>query len=569
MRLISRYRYAILGIIILIGLFLRFYQLGSNPPSLNWDEASTGYNAYSILLTGKDEYGNFLPLSIRSFDDYKPALYTYLTVPSVAIFGLTDFAVRFPSAVLGTLTIFALYLFVLEFINLKTQEDKSGFKKFENSIALVCAFLFAVSPWSLQFSRAAYEGNVGLFFYISGLLFFLKSFRRHSLLFASMIFFSIGLYSYHSFRLIIPLTLIIFVSLYLKELLESKKIAIFSGVIFILLSIPVFSNFFFSSQGSGSRLSMVTVFGNPTILETSIKRLEYDLSKENIAGRILDNRRAVYARVFADGYLAHFDPGFLFTEGDSGRQHHAVDMGMLYLITLPFILFGIFGLIRNLDKRKAFLLFGLFLIAPIPSAIATGAPHPVRAIALAPYFDLFAAVGIVFVFYFLQKKLFGKLIILTIIMLALLNFMYYLNQYYFHTPREYAEAWQYGYKEAFKIAKNKEKEVNEIAVTAKYDQPYIFYLYYNKVDPSWYQKNWNFTGTGVMPRFERKVGKYSFRFIRLGDEINTPNKLIIGAPDEIHPLAKIPKGGRKLKSVYYPDGSVVFRIIQTRHVPKN
>src|SRR3989338_344065 len=84
--------------VILLAAVLRFYQLGQNPPSLDWDETAHGYNAYSILKTGRDEYGYKFPLYFRSFDDYKPPIYTYLVVPAVAIFGLNDFAVRFPSA---------------------------------------------------------------------------------------------------------------------------------------------------------------------------------------------------------------------------------------------------------------------------------------------------------------------------------------------------------------------------------------------------------------------------------------------------------------------------------------
>ena len=102
----------ILIFIFLIAFILRFWDLGSNPPSLDWDEASLGYNAYSILKTGKDEYGNFLPLSIRSFGDYKPPLYTYLTTIPVAIFGLNEFSTRFISALFGTFTVIVGYFLV-------------------------------------------------------------------------------------------------------------------------------------------------------------------------------------------------------------------------------------------------------------------------------------------------------------------------------------------------------------------------------------------------------------------------------------------------------------------------
>ena len=100
--------------VILLAAVLRFYQLGQNPPSLDWDETAHGYNAYSILKTGRDEYGYKFPLYFRSFDDYKPPIYTYLVVPAVAIFGLNDFAVRFPSAFLGVLAVLFTYLMVKE-----------------------------------------------------------------------------------------------------------------------------------------------------------------------------------------------------------------------------------------------------------------------------------------------------------------------------------------------------------------------------------------------------------------------------------------------------------------------
>src|SRR3989344_8228068 len=96
--------------IILVASVLRLYKLGSIPPSLYWDEASLGYNAYSILISARDEHGKFLPLiNFAAFGDYKPPGYIYATVPVVAIFGLSDFAIRFPSAFFGILTVLLTY----------------------------------------------------------------------------------------------------------------------------------------------------------------------------------------------------------------------------------------------------------------------------------------------------------------------------------------------------------------------------------------------------------------------------------------------------------------------------
>src|SRR3989344_8067591 len=93
--------------IVLIAFVLRFWQLGMVPPSPDWDEVALGYSAYSIMETGKDEYGKSLPVILRSFDDYKPALYAYLIIPFINIFGLTTFSVRLPGAIFGIIAVIA------------------------------------------------------------------------------------------------------------------------------------------------------------------------------------------------------------------------------------------------------------------------------------------------------------------------------------------------------------------------------------------------------------------------------------------------------------------------------
>ena len=81
--------------------------LSNIPIAPDWDEVALGYDAYSIMHTGRDEFGTFLPVALRSFEDYKPALYAYLSIPTVAVFGLTVFAVRLPSVVMGVVGILA------------------------------------------------------------------------------------------------------------------------------------------------------------------------------------------------------------------------------------------------------------------------------------------------------------------------------------------------------------------------------------------------------------------------------------------------------------------------------
>lgn len=540
--------------VFLLGIILRFFMLGNNPPSLNWDEVSAGYNAYSILKTGKDEYGNFLPLSIRSFDDYKPALYTYLTVPSVATFGLNDFAVRFPSAFFGSLTILVIYFLTKEILAGKKLSGKKII-----TISILASFFFAISPWSLQFSRAAYEGNIGLFFLLSGVLFLFKFLKKPIYIFPSLLFFILSLYSYHSFRLIIPLFLACFGVLYYKEFLKQKLFITVSIVILVLCSLPIYSSFLFSSEGSSSRLSMVTIFGDTPELQKSIERFEYSQEIGNPFGIVFENRRFVYMLAVVKGYLDHYNPDFLFLHGDGGVQHHAVDFGMLYLFSLPFILIGVYFLANNFSKRIG-VLFLLMALAPLASSISSGSPHPVRAIIMAPIFDVFFAAGIIFALQKISQTFNVRVryaIVFGLAFAFLINVLYYFNQYYVHTPREYGYFWQYGNKEAVEyVYKNKEK-YDRVIFSYEYDQPYAFYLFYNKIDPIWYQENWNFTKNGIMPRFERKFDNIEFRDINYGQDKNLPNTLLVGTPNEIS------ESESTIKTIHFPDGSPAYRIIDT------
>jgi 4-amino-4-deoxy-L-arabinose transferase-like glycosyltransferase len=542
----------ILILITVVGVFLRFYKLGINPPSLDWDEASIGYNAFSILETGADEYGNKFPLSIRSFDDYKPALYTYLTVPSVKIFGLNEFAVRFPAALLGSLTILFVYFLTKEILI-------SWERKRRISTSLIAAFFFAVSPWHLQFSRAAFEGQIGLFFLISGLLFFFKALKNGNFFYLSSIFFLLGLYSYHSFRLLIPLLIFALLIIFWKKIFNYKKQVIISLFIIIICSLPIWNSFLKTTAGTGARLSMVTIFSDPSIINPSIKELEYDKNNNDYLGILLHNRRIVYSLAATKGYLDHFNPDFLFMHGDGGVQHHAVNMGMLYLWDIPFILLGIYYLLRKINRRILVLLF-FFLLAPIPAAITTGTPHPVRAIGMLFGFHVFAAAGLVFFFEKIAflKNLLLKLLIACIVLICFaFNMIYYFHQYYVHTPIEYGYFWQYGYKEALIFAKENEMKFKNIIMTYEYDQPYIYYLFYNKIDPAWYQKNWDYNRNGEVNRFERIIGKYTFRNINYLKDSKNSNTLLIGTPKEIQDNARV------IKIIKFPDEKIAFRIVGT------
>src|SRR3989304_2614837 len=159
-RVIFGNKHFVITIIVFLAFFLRIYRVWDVPPGLSWDEVSIGYNAYSILLTGRDEHQRLMPLdTFVAYGDYKPPLPIYLTVVSVALFGLNELAVRLPSVLAGSLAVLFTYLLVFELF--------SGNKR-ASVYAHISALLLAISPWHWTLSRAGFEANIATLFLIIG-----------------------------------------------------------------------------------------------------------------------------------------------------------------------------------------------------------------------------------------------------------------------------------------------------------------------------------------------------------------------------------------------------------------
>jgi len=454
------------GIIISVGFVFRFYELGNVPDSLNWDEVSWGYNAYSIAETFHDEHGDFMPLTFEAFGDYKQPVYVYLTAASVKMFGLNAFAVRAPSAILGVLTIPFVFLLVYSLFRKNRDVVK---------ISFAAMALFAISPWSIQFSRVAYEANVGLFFLIAGSALFIYglSSERTKYLYLAMIPFVISGYSYHSQKLFTPLLLVVLLSFaYFAYKLRKKTIVI---MLFIFLAGSIF--WILDSRTTARGRSVTFVSSQTELLKDSTQRLIYSQENNEILGQVMNNRRVVYAQKYTENYLSHFNPNYLFLNGDNAR-HHAYGMGILYLVSLPFIIIGMV----KIDKRYGIVVFGWFLLAPVASSLAIDAPNASRSMVFLPTWHLFEAIGLI---YILQRYWMRKIVVGFIVFLYLFSVGYFTHQYFAHTNSEYDEYWQGGYREAIEKTLQLDSK-SKVVFSSSFEQPHIFYLFYTKYNPSKY-----------------------------------------------------------------------------------
>lgn len=521
----------LLFLIVLLAFFLRFYQLTSVPPGLNWDEVAIGYNAHSILLTGKDEFGNKFPVYFRSFDDYKLPVYVYLTAFSEKVFGYGPFAVRFSSAFFGILSIYGIYLLTNIFFR-------------SRKLSLLTSLLLAFLPWHVQFSRMALESAVASTFVIYGLVFLFWSFRKVSLILASVFLFILSLYTYHSSRVIVPMIILYLGFIYWRKLIREKFY-----LFLVILLIAVFGFFIAKDMlGISGSARMVGTSGlNDDRTKVTIEReIKYDgaLGINWPRKFFHENQIVNVAGIITKGYLVHFSPEFLFL--DSGRDHHTPGVGLVFVIFLPFIFLGIFDSFSKNPKGSGILVFWL-LVAPIPSSITWDIPNAIRIYSMVFPIVIFAAIGILRI-----KK------ILPVVMFIGIYFwsvIYFSHQYYVHLPVERSRDWLFGRQEMVNYVSKEANNYKKVIFSLKIDRPLMFMLFYSKYDPKLYlAKGGTFSG-GWKSEVEW-FDKFEFRNFDFYNEKNE-DTLFVGVPDDF------PVNVGPIKVIKYLDGQPAIYFVKT------
>lgn len=466
----------ILLIIIAIAAFLRFYHMDQVPTSLHADEAVFGYNAYSFIRTGHDENGHPPSLVLEAFGDFRPALYAYLTIPSVAIWGLTEYAVRFPTAIFSLLTVVLFY-----FLTKKITKNQP--------LAIYSTFLLAFSFWHFDLSREASEKIVALFLVLLGLFFFLlfvESKKKLNLALAFLWWF-LSIHTYYAPRFFLPFFLITIYFFYQKTLsVRQKAWTIFLGIT-LLFSIGYFSFFY---QGSAIRFKQLNIFSHPQIrlvLEEQIR--EEPAGTNPLLVRFFHNKGINYFLGPLQKYGEYFNLDFLVLKGGEPQRVAVPNAGLLSIIEFPFLILGLYFLLRERKKYAYFILFWL-LIAPFPAAFTVDeTPSVYRSLTMLPCLSITTAFGFLKIknFLFETKKKLGFVFLILVGGLFVWNFLYFLHQYYVH--QRFHRPWyrQYGYKQLIYSINEVYPNYNQIIVTKGQSSPYIFFLFYQNYDPAYYQ----------------------------------------------------------------------------------
>ena len=544
-------------IILILAFSLRLIALGDIPRGFTPDEASQAYTAYSLNQTGQDEWGRPLPqLSFKSFLDYKAPLQTYLMMPAISAFGLNEFSARLPSAVFGTLAVFAVFLLANQLF------PKSSFNVAGKDISpgIVASFVLAITPWHIQFSRMALEANLTSFLFPLGLWAFLKGLKKPPWFNLTALSWGLSLYAYHSFKLFLPFFVLSLLIIYFPKIKKIKfKNLLPALLIATLFAAPIYYLSIFTPAGSrGADLLVTHLSDREAILLSNVKSFSPLAKIHPYLSSIFHNQFISAVDQFITNYISYFTFSFWFTQGGREITYSIIPgTGLLFLWQLPFILVALFNLIKQRKQKESQLLFSWLLLAPIPAALTKLGYRPNRTSALLGFWALLTSLGVVIVF----KNIKAVWLKAATTLVVVVSLLFYANNYLFAHHLRNPQSMYFGFRDAVNYIQDKSPRYQKIIVE-RGSQSQSFIAFYTQYPPEDFQeatRRWQLRidkeNVSYLDQLDKyKLGKYSFEDLNWPEDIDSDTLYLS------HKLRLLPKSRRTLYQVNASDHQTLIEV---------
>lgn len=523
LKIIKQHYWLLTGLILLGALLLRIVGLDQFPPSLYWEEAALGFDAYSILKTGRDHHGNLLPIvAFESFGDWKPSLYFYAIVPFIKLVGLNLWAVRLPAVVSGVMIVLGL------------GELAKRIK--DERLALIAMAVTAISPWAIQFSRAGWEVNLATALILWGVVLF---FKGKKWVIAGAILLALSMYAYHAARLVAPLLGVILAGWWLvfsqedggqKKIIISAKLswanfkflALAAGVA-LIISLPLLKAM--GSPQLTQRFAETSVFSNLGLIEKS-NQLRAEAGN-TILARIIYHRYLIFGKQILSSALTHFHGSFLFIAGDNNPRHSIQYFGHLYHLEFVLLVLGIFALFKKW-RSEHFVLLAWAVIGVLPAALTNAVPHALRILPMMPVFLLVISMGILWLWETIKQPVVKKVVMVLLMggyLLELSILWRFYSQVY---PKLYSQEWQYGYQQMVLEVNRYQEEYPDLPVfiTREYGRPAMFYWFFSQTDPRRVQ-----AAAPTSSRDQSELTSFeNMKFINSTNSVESDQAILVSSP---------------------------------------
>lgn len=378
-------------IILVIVSFIHFLWLDKVPPGMSHDEVVYALSSKSFFMKGTDITGTGFPVGLfKTQTEGNISLLPSILISPMNLFTpLSQTTARIPFVIISIMSAVAVYVIAKKLFN-------------NEKIALITFALFSLEPWSFFLSRFAAEPPVALMFYLWAIATLLI--YKGKKLVLPFLFFALGFYSYHGGKILfLPLILTC-----LSFLLVQKKITKKEAAYFFFGSLAVFLSFFIVSLnipgGIVESRRNELFFLNTNLLSQHVDA-KRTLTLENPLTSLFTNKITAGASIFFQKYITAFSTKVLFLQGDPRLFYAFLYHGLLYIFDALFIPLGfIFVFLKN--KKVGLFIFGLLLIAPLPSAVSGIEDSYInRSSLLLVVFSLISAYGIYNLFLLLSKKI--------------------------------------------------------------------------------------------------------------------------------------------------------------------
>ncbi len=457
----------ILALIFILALSLRLAFVHNVPWGINADEAAFGYNGYSFLKTGRDEWNKF-PLYIKSFGEYKLPGYFWFSLPFIWLLGLKIISIRLASILAGSLLPIIIYYLLKK---LKTPPK----------LSFLTAFSLAVMPIAIHFSRAGFEANLALFFLTLAALVWLEDKKI-----ASFLFMFLAFYTYNSVRILLPFFLVL---LYFIDYKSEKKFYSFKKS-FLIVSI------FYLSFITGliinphlmARFKGLSFWQQPGFDLTQRERLIDYSTNHLLIFKLIHNKASQFIKTLVSNYFNHFRFDFLFFKGDPVDRLSFPKSGLVSFWQIPFVLIGFLVSFLSYRKTSNLIFLSLFFLAPLASATTFQTPSIIRSLLLIVPLAYFSALGLVKFYRFSRQKFSTTLTLIGLLLFFIYPFAFNLHNYFADYDHFRPQAFQPGYQEMVTKMEKYENGFSKVVITKAYGQPYIFLLFFKKYNPNKYHQ---------------------------------------------------------------------------------
>lgn len=236
-------------VVILGALIIRLAFL-TVPHGLTVDETAIAYNGMAVWTTRRDEWLNFLPVTFRSFGDYKAPLAIYLSGLVTTILGMDIWTIRLPFALAGIVSVWLIMKLVDALLEDKTRRHLL--------YAALAGGLMTMSWWHFHYSHLGFENNFALVFQLAA-IYLLYRFLRSEVnregivwsqkwwsgeLFTAALCLVASLYSYHSSKITVPCMILCTLLLAGKKLWLRRKTLLAPLIVSVILLVPLIQDSF-------------------------------------------------------------------------------------------------------------------------------------------------------------------------------------------------------------------------------------------------------------------------------------------------------------------------------------